>query len=290
MDIIAAQLVNGVSYGMLLFVITCGLSLVFGILGVLNLAHGSLYMIGAYVAYTLTTQRFENFWLALIIAPLIVAVLSLIIELILLRPTYHLGHLSQVLLTFGLSYVIHDVTSIIWGSDVLSIPLPSVLSETLHFFHQEFPAYRLFVIVAGVVLASCLWFVQEKTRWGAIIRAGLSDKEMISALGVNIKLVFTAVFLAGGYLAGLGGVIASPILGLYPSMEFQTLILALVVLVVGGLDSIAGTFVASLVVGMVETFGRFLVPELSLFLVFALMAVILISKPNGLLGKQVIKH
>jgi len=290
MDIIAAQLVNGVSYGMLLFVITCGLSLVFGILGVLNLAHGSLYMIGAYVAYTLTTQRFENFWLALIIAPLIVAVLSLIIELILLRPTYHLGHLSQVLLTFGLAYVIHDVTSIIWGSDVLSIPLPPFLSETLHFFHQEFPAYRLFVIVAGVVLASCLWFVQEKTRWGAIIRAGLSDKEMISALGVNIKLVFTVVFLVGGYLAGLGGVIASPILGLYPSMEFQTLILALVVLVVGGLGSIAGTFVASLVVGIVETFGRFLVPELSLFLVFALMAVILISKPNGLLGKKVMKH
>ncbi|AMX83818.1 ABC transporter permease [Geobacillus subterraneus] len=290
MDIIAAQLVNGVSYGMLLFVITCGLSLVFGILGVLNLAHGSLYMIGAYVAYTLTTQLFENFWLALLIAPLIVAVLSLIIELILLRPTYHLGHLSQVLLTFGLAYVIHDVTSIIWGSDVLSIPLPSFLSETLHFFHQEFPAYRLFVIVAGVVLASCLWFVQEKTRWGAMIRAGLSDKEMISALGVNIKLVFTVVFLVGGYLAGIGGVIASPILGLYPSMEFQTLILALVVLVVGGLGSIAGTFVASLVVGIVETFGRFLVPELSLFLVFALMAVILISKPNGLLGKQVIKH
>ncbi|AGT31806.1 ABC transporter permease [Geobacillus genomosp. 3] len=290
MDIIAAQLVNGVSYGMLLFVITCGLSLVFGILGVLNLAHGSLYMIGAYVAYTMTTQLFENFWLALMIAPLVVAVLSLIIELILLRPTYHLGHLSQVLLTFGLAYVIHDVTSIIWGSDVLSIPLPSFLSETLHFFDQEFPAYRVFVIAAGVVLASCLWFVQEKTRWGAIIRAGLSDKEMISALGVNIKLVFTAVFLVGGYLAGLGGVIASPILGLYPSMEFQTLILALVVLVVGGLGSIAGTFVASLVVGIVETFGRFLVPELSLFLVFGLMAVILIFKPNGLLGKQVIKH
>ncbi|GAD15329.1 branched-chain amino acid ABC transporter permease [Geobacillus sp. G4] len=290
MDVIAAQLVNGVSYGMLLFVITCGLSLVFGILGVLNLAHGSLYMIGAYVAYTMTSQWFENFWLALIVAPLVVAVLSLAIELILLRPTYHLGHLSQVLLTFGLAYVIHDVTSMIWGSDVLSIPLPSPLSETLPLFNQEFPAYRLFVVAAGVVLALCLWFVQEKTRWGAIIRAGLSDKEMISALGVNIKLVFTAVFFAGGYLAGGGGVIASPILGLYPSMEFQTLILALVVLVVGGLGSIAGTFVASLVVGIVETFGRFLMPELSLFLVFGLMAVILICKPNGLLGKQVVKH
>ncbi|MED1441376.1 branched-chain amino acid ABC transporter permease [Aeribacillus composti] len=290
MDIIGAQLVNSISYGLLLFVITCGLSLVFGILGVLNLAHGSLYMIGAYVSYSITVHSGQNFWLALIIAPLAVAVCSLIIEMILLRPTYQLGHLSQVLLTFGLAYVIHDMTAAIWGSDVLSIPLPQNLSGTVTLFNQAFPVYRLAVIAIGLILAGLLWFIQEKTRWGAIIRAGLSDKEMICALGVNIQLVFTVVFFIGGYLAGFGGVIAAPILGLYPSMEFQTLILALVVLVIGGLGSIAGTFVASLTIGIVETFCRFLVPELSLFVVFGLMAVVLIVKPNGLLGRQVVKH
>ncbi|QGQ48767.1 branched-chain amino acid ABC transporter permease [Metabacillus sediminilitoris] len=287
MDIIGAQLVNGVSYGLLLFIITCGLSLVFGILGVLNLAHGSLYMFGAYIAYSLTATYTQSFWLALLIAPISVALLALVVELILLRPTYQLGHLSQVLLTFGLAYVFHDLASIIWGSNVLSIPVPSIFSGSIAIFGQTFPVYRIAVIIVGIVIAVLLWYIQEKTKWGAIIRAGLSDKQMVSALGINIKLVFTIVFVIGGLLAGFGGVVAGPILGLYPSMEFQTLILALVVLVIGGLGSISGTLVAGLLVGIVETFSRFLVPELSMFLVFGLMAIILIVKPNGLLGKKV---
>lgn len=244
-------------------------------------------MIGAYLAYTITATTTQNFWLALIIVPIVLAVLSLFIEIILLRPTYKLGHLSQVLLTFGLAYVFHDLSSIIWGTNVLSIDLPNSLSGSITMFSQSFPTYRLVVIGIGILLAVLLWFVQEKTRWGAIIRAGLSDKEMISALGVNIKLVFTIVFLTGGFLAGFGGVIGAPILGIYPSMEFQTLILALVVLVVGGLGSISGTFVASLLIGIVETFGRFLIPEISLILIFGLMAIVLVVKPNGLLGKKV---
>lgn len=286
-DIIGAQLVNGVSYGLLLFIITCGLSLVFGILGVLNLAHGSLYMFGAYIAYSLTATYTQSFWLALLIAPISVALLALVVELFLLRPTYQLGHLSQVLLTFGLAYVFHDLASIIWGSNVLSIPVPSIFSGSIAIFGQTFPVYRIAVIIVGIVIAVLLWYIQEKTKWGAIIRAGLSDKQMVSALGINIKLVFTIVFVIGGLLAGFGGVVAGPILGLYPSMEFQTLILALVVLVIGGLGSISGTLVAGLLVGIVETFSRFLVPELSMFLVFGLMAIILIVKPNGLLGKKV---
>ncbi len=287
MDVIGAQLVNGLSYGLLLFVITCGLSLVFGILGVLNLAHGSLYMIGAYIAYSMTVGMSENFWVALLVAPITVAALALLVEVILLRPTYKLGHLSQVLLTFGLAYVIHDLVSSIWGSNVLSVSLPASLSGTTILFGQSFPTYRLMVIFIGAFLAALLWGVQEKTRWGAIIRAGLSDKEMIGALGINIKLVFTAVFFIGGFLAGLGGVIAAPILGLYPSMEFQTLILALVVLVIGGLGSISGTFTASILVGLVETFSKYLIPEYSMFFIFGVMAVILVAKPDGLLGKKV---
>lgn len=288
MEIIGAQLVNGVSYGLLLFIITCGLSLVFGILGVLNLAHGSLYMFGAYIAYSLTATYTQSFWLALLIAPISVALLALVVELTLLRPTYQLGHLSQVLLTFGLAYVFHDIASIIWGSNVLSLPVPVIFSGSISIFGQTFPVYRIVVILVGVIIAALLWYIQARTKWGAIIRAGLSDKQMVSALGINIKLVFTIVFVIGGMLAGFGGVVAGPILGLYPSMEFQTLILALVVLVIGGLGSISGTLVAGLLVGIVETFSRFLVPDLSMFLVFGLMAIILIVKPNGLLGKQVV--
>jgi branched-chain amino acid transport system permease protein len=286
-DIIGAQLVNGVSYGLLLFIITCGLSLVFGILGVLNLAHGSLYMFGAYIAYSLTVSFTQSFWIALLIAPIVVAFIALVVERTLLRPTYHLGHLSQVLLTFGLAYVFHDIASLIWGSNVLSITVPPIFSGSTSIFGQTFPIYRLVVIIVGITIAVLLWLIQDKTRWGAIIRAGLSDKEMIGALGVNIKIVFTIVFVIGGILAGFGGVVAAPILGIYPSMEFQTLILALVVLVIGGLGSIAGTLVASVLVGVLETFSRFLFPELSMFLIFGLMAIILVFKPNGLLGKKV---
>ncbi|WP_100401009.1 branched-chain amino acid ABC transporter permease [Bacillus sp. FJAT-44742] len=287
MEVVGSQLINGISYGMLLFILTCGLSLVFGILGVLNLSHGSFYMIGAYVAYSVTVTFTQSFWTALVVAPLIVAVIALVVERTLLRPTYKLGHLSQVLLTFGLAYVFHDLAHFFWGANVLSISVPALLGGSVSIIGQTFPLYRLVIIGVGIAIAFMLWWVQNKTKWGAIIRAGLSDREMIGALGININLVFTIVFVSGGILAGFGGVVASPILGIYPGMEFQTLILALVVLVIGGLGSIAGTFSAALLVGILETFGRFLFPELSMFLVFALMAIVLVWKPNGLLGKQV---
>lgn len=278
---------NGLSYGLLLFMITAGLSLIFGIMGVLNLAHGSLYMLGAYVALSITQSISPNFWIAVVLAPLLIALICLIVEVGLLRPTYRLGHLSQVLLTLGLAYVFHDLVSMIWGNNVQSIPLPPQLSGSVELFGQIFPLYRLIVMLFGLLLAAVLWFLQEKTRWGAIIRAGLSNKEMVAGLGINIRLVFTIVFAFGGILAGLSGVVAGPILGLFPGMEFQVLILALVVLVIGGLGSISGTFIASLLVGLVETFGKVLFPSLSMIIIFGLMAVVLIFKPSGLLGKQV---
>lgn len=287
MDIVALQIVNGLSYGLLLFMITCGLSLVFGIMGVLNLAHGSLYMLGAYIALSITNASVTNFWVALVVAPLLVALICLIVEVGLLRPTYHLGHLSQVLLTFGLAYVFHDIAHYIWGSSVQSITVPSVISGSVQIFGQTFPLYRLVIMIVGLIIALFLWLFQEKTRWGAIVRAGLSDKEMVSGMGINIKLVFTMVFIAGGILAGLGGVLAAPVLGLYPGMEFEILILALVVLVVGGLNSITGTLAASLLIGLVDVFGKVLLPQFTLFIIFGLMAIILLFKPQGLLGKKV---
>ncbi|PLR78754.1 branched-chain amino acid ABC transporter permease [Bacillus sp. V3-13] len=281
------QIMNALSYGFLLFIITCGISIVFGILGVLNLAHGSLYLLGSYIGYSMIIKSGLPFWVAVLAVPVIIALIGLLIEFILLRPTYKLGHLSQVLLTFGLAYIFHDIFSIVWGKNILSVTPPEALSHSVEIIGYSIPVYRLALIVIGCLIAILLWYIQEKTRWGAVIRAGLSDKEMAGGLGVNIHLVFTGVFFFGSLLAGLGGVLGSPVLGIYPGMEFQILILSLVVLVVGGLGSVAGTVYASVLVGFVETFSRFLIPELSLIITFALMALVLVIRPQGLIGRRV---
>ena len=286
MDTLLLQLLNSLSYGFLLFIITCGISIVFGILGVLNLAHGSIYLLGSYIGYSVIMKAGMPFWVAILAVPLIIAALGFLIEIVILRPTYKLGHLSQVLLTFGLVYIFHDLFTMIWGKDVLSVNPPEALSSSIEMLGFTFPAYRLALIVIGAIIVLFLWYVQEKTKWGAVVRAGLSDKEMAGALGINIHLVFTLVFVFGSLLAGLGGVLGAPILGTYPGMEFSILILSLVVLVVGGLGSVSGTFMASLLVGFVETFSRYLVPELSLIITFALMAVVLVVRPQGLVGRK----
>jgi branched-chain amino acid transport system permease protein len=286
MDTILLQLMNSLSYGFLLFIITCGISIVFGILGVLNLAHGSIYLLGSYIGYSIIMNAGLPFWVAILAVPLIIAALGYLIEVLILRPTYKLGHLSQVLLTFGLAYVFHDIFTIIWGKDVLTVNPPEVFSSSVAILGFTFPAYRLALIVIGAIIVLFLWYVQEKTKWGAVVRAGLSDKEMAGALGINIHLVFTLVFVFGSLLAGVGGVLGAPVLGTYPGMEFSILILSLVVLVVGGLGSVSGTFMASLLVGFVETFSRYLVPELSLIITFALMAIILVVRPQGLVGRK----
>jgi len=278
------QMMNALSYGFLLFIITSGITIIFGILGVLNLAHGSLYLLGSYIGYSLIMNAGLPFWVALLAVPIIIAIIGLFIEFVLLRPTYKLGHLSQVLVTFGLAYILHDIFSIFWGKNVMVVNPPAFLNYSIELLGFSIPAYRLSIIIIGCIIAFLLWFMQEKTKWGAVVRAGLSDKEMVGALGVNISLVFTFIFMFGSLLAGIGGVLGSPILGIYPGMEFQILILSLVVLVVGGLGSVTGTFVASLLVGFVETFSRFFVPELSLIITFALMAIVLIVRPQGLIG------
>ena len=287
MDNLIVQVINGISYGFLLFIITCGLSLIFGIMGVLNLAHGSLYMIAAYLAFSITHSLTASFWLALVVTPVVVALISILLEFTLLRPTYHLGHLAQVLLTLGVAYVFHDLATWIWGTNVLSITVPPLLAGSVEILGQSFPVYRLAIILFGVIMALVLWLLLDKTRWGAIIRAGLSDQEMITGLGVNIKLVFTVIFFIGAFMAGLGGVIAAPVLGIYPGMDFEILILALVVLVIGGLGSISGSLLAGLIVGVVETLGKVFFPQLAMFIIFVLMALVLLFRPQGLLGKKV---
>lgn len=250
---------------------------------ILNLAHGSFYMLGAYIAFSIA-QALNNFWLALVLAPLVVGLISMILEAGLLRISYSRGHLTQVLLTFGLAYVFNDLVRWIWGADIRSLTPPPIISGSLEIMGQTFPRYRVFVVFFGLLIALLLWYFQEKTRWGAIIRAGVSDKEMVSGLGINIRLVFTLIFALGGVLAGLSGVTAGPILGLFPGMDFETLIFALIVVVVGGLGSFTATFGGAIIIGLADTFGKVWFPEASLFLIFAIMAVVLLVKPQGLFG------
>ena len=280
------QLLNGLAFSMLLFLLAAGLSVIFGMMDFINLAHGSFYMLGAYLGFT-ATQRLGNFWLALVVVPVIIAVLGFALESTLLRPLYKRGHLDQVLLTFGLAFVVADLVKWGWGADIRSVPQPPELTGAVSLGIIQYPRYRGFVIVAGLVLALALWLIQARTRVGAIVRAGVADKEMVSGLGINVQLVFAAVFAFGAGLAALSGVIAAPFLSLVPGMDFEQLILSLIVVVVGGLGTLKGAFWGSIVVGVAETFGKTWVPDYSLMVIFAIMAVVLLLRPNGLFGRAV---
>lgn len=278
------QFLNGLVSGMLLFVMAAGLSLIFGQMNVINLTHGGFYLLGGYIGLSMVRQ-FDNFWLALIIAPLLVGGLGVVIEYFFLRRLYggH-RHLDQVLFTFGLALIASDLIQWNWGAYVESVPPPSLLSGQVPVFTIEFPIYRLSLIGFGLILALALWLFMERTRLGAIVRAGVSDAQMVSGLGINIYLVFAGVFALGTALAALAGVIGAPVRTLYPGLDFEILILTLVVVVVGGLGTLKGAFFGSLLIGMADTFGKAFLPQFSLFLIFAVMAIVLLIRPSGLFG------
>ncbi len=278
------QLLNGLAYSLLLFLLAAGLSLIFGMLDVVNLAHGSFYMLGAYLGYSILGWT-GNFWVALILAPLLVGVLGMLLEGTFLRPLYKRGHLDQVLLTFGLAYIFMDLAKWIWGAEVRSVSPPPSLEGSLEILGSVFPKYRLFIIIFGLLVAFILWLILEKTRLGAIVRAGVSDKEMVSGLGININLVFRLVFASGVALAALSGVVAAPVLSLYPGMDFDTLILTLIIVVVGGLGTLGGSFFGSILIGEADVFGKVLLPDYALFIIFGVMAAVLVFRPSGLFRK-----
>lgn len=278
------QFLNGLVSSMLLFIMAAGLSLIFGQMNVINLAHGAFYLLGGYIGLTMIRQ-FDNFWLALLIAPLLVGGLGLLIEYFFLRRMYGAHrHLDQVLFTFGLALIAADLIRWNWGAYVESVPGPALLSGQVPIFTIQFPIYRLSLIIFGLVLAAILWLFLERTRLGAIVRAGVHDAQMVSGLGINIQLVFAGVFALGTALAALAGVVGAPVLNLFPGLDFEILILTLVVVVVGGLGTLKGAFFGSLVIGMADTFGKSLLPEFSLFLIFAVMALVLLIRPSGLFG------
>jgi branched-subunit amino acid ABC-type transport system permease component len=278
------QALNGLAYGVLLFLLSVGLTLIFGMLDIVNLAHGSYYMLGAYAGLTLISMT-GNFWLALVVAPFAVALIGAGIERSCLRPLYRRGPLDQVLLTFGLIYVFEDLVKWIWSGRIRSIPTPALFSGSVQVLGATIPSYRLFVIVFGLAVAVALWALIERTRLGAVIRAGVFDSEMTAGMGINIDRVFTGVFAFGAGLAGLSGVIAGPIQSAYPPMGASILVPALIVVVVGGLGSLKGSLAGSLIIGQAETFGKVWLPGASMLIIYVVMALILLFRPQGLFGR-----
>ena len=279
-----AQALNGLAYGVLLFLLSVGLTLIFGMLDVVNLAHGSLYMLGAYAGLSVIAAT-GNFWLALLAAPIAVGAVGMLVERTCLRPLYRRGALDQVLLTFGLVYLFEDLVKWIWGGRIRSIPPPALFSGSVTIWGATVPSYRLFVIAFGLAVAVALWLLIERTRLGAIIRAGVFDAEMTAGMGIDIDRVFTGVFGFGAALAGLSGVIAGPIQSAQPPMGATILIPALIVVVVGGLGSLKGSLVGSLVIGQAETFGKAWLPGASMLMIYVVMAAVVLLRPQGLFGR-----
>ena len=283
MNFWSIQILNGLSLAMLLFLLSAGLSIIFGLMRVINLAHGSVYLLGGYIGLTVIGAT-GNFWLALLIAPLAVGVFSAAVYSALLQRVHH-NELAQVLLTFGVLLMISDLTVWIWGGLPRTLPRPEFLEGAQRFGSLVFPTYRLAINVAGVVAALAIWLLLERTQVGAIVRAGVDDTEMARGIGINIEWVFTSVFAIGAMLAAAAGVLGGALLGVYPGADFEVVLLAFAVVVIGGLGSVRGAFVGSLFIGLADTFGKALLPQYALFTVFVPMAIMLAIRPKGLFGR-----
>jgi branched-chain amino acid transport system permease protein len=283
MQIWAIQTLNSLALGGLLFMLSSGFALIFGLMRVANLTHGSLFMIGTYVA-AITVRAGHNLLVAAIAAMVCVGVLGGLIERLILR---RLGNNAQgqVLATLGLSFVAADGCLMIWGGDPLPVQTPALLQAPLHLFGLTFPMYRLVVLAIAIVSALLLYLLIERTRLGAMIRAGVDDMPMARAVGIPASRLFTIVFCLGSALAGLGGTLGGPIFNAYPGLDSEMLPLALIVVILGGIGSLAGTLIASFIVGFIYTFGIFLVPDLAYVVLFLPMVVVLAFRPQGLFGR-----
>ena len=276
---------HGLAYAGLLFLVSAGLTLVFGMMNVLNFAHAAMYMLGAYFSYTLLTFT-GRFWPSLILSPLLLFVIGALVERFLLRRVHVHGHLHELLLTFGLAYIITELVKWVWGNYPLAVNIDGVLGQSVQLFGILYPVYRIFIFLCATLVGSLMALILYKTRLGIILRASVNDGEMANALGVNVPLVLTGVFAFGAALSGFAGVIAGPLLTTYPGMAHEILVDAFVVIVVGGFGSLGGAVVASFLIGELQSFGVLLFPKLSLALVYLLMAAVLIVRPSGLFGEK----
>ncbi|HXL69272.1 MAG TPA: branched-chain amino acid ABC transporter permease [Xanthobacteraceae bacterium] len=285
MELVFIQILNGLQYGLLIFLIASGLTLVFGMMGIINLSHGSFYMLGAYLSLTLTGLVGDVFVALLIGVPLAFC-FGALIEWLFIRHLYSRDHLQQVLLTFGLILIFNELQRILWGTRPHAVPIPSYLSGSIPLSDVlSYPVYRLAVAGICVLLALAMMFVIQKTKVGRMIRAGESNPEMVEALGIDSRLLFRFVFAAGVALAAAAGMIAAPIESVYPGIGEHVLIISFVVVVIGGIGSVKGAFAGALLIGLADAFGKVFLPQFASMVVYALMAAVLVARPGGLFGR-----
>jgi len=279
------QILNGIQYGFMLFLVASGLTLVFGIMGIINLAHGAFYIIGAYIVYWIA-GIVGNLFVAIALGLPVVIALGFIIERLAIGFLYERDHLYQVLLTYGLILILNELQRILWGTDFYSVPVPSMLDGGIPLTeNQDYPIYRLFISLVCMGIAAGLYLVISKTKLGMMIRAGASNREMTQVLGIGIGTIFSVVFGMGVALAAFSGMIGAPVSAVYPGMGDQILIISFVVVVVGGIGSIKGAFVGAMLIGLADTFGKVLLPELASMVIYLVMAVVLLWRPQGLFGR-----
>jgi len=274
----------GLTEAMYLWLVAAGLSLIFGVLRVLNFAHGALYMIGAYLTYAVFRAVGGNFWVALLVGPVLVSLIGWAMEVVFLRRVYRADVAFQLLLTFAFVLIFDDVVKLVFGPVYQSPPTPRSLSGAVMVFGSPLPTYHLFILAAGGAVALGLWLFLEKTRWGLLVRATAADREMARALGVRSSRLFTGVFMLGAWLAGLGGALSIPVRSISPGMGELIIIEAFVVVVLGGLGSLRGAFIGSLAIGLLHAYGIVFLPVFELALAYLVMAAVLVVRPWGLFG------
>jgi len=284
-SILITQGLNGIALGMLLFLLAAGLNIMFGLMGILNLAHGSYFMIGGYVGLTIL-EATRDFKLAILSGGISGAFLGFLTERFFMRRLYGLRHHEPILLTFALSLILSDLSLFLWTGIPRYVPPPSLFEFSIKFLGMYYPVYRLFIIAIGLLVFFMIYWFQEKTKWGAIVRAGVDDKEMATGLGINIPMVFTLVFSFGAFIAGFGGFIGSPILGLHIGLDVEVIMLALAVVIVGGIGNLYGCLVTCLLLGLADTFGKVLWQKYASLTIFVIVVIVLLIKPTGLFGKK----
>jgi len=285
METFVIQFLHGLAYGMLLFLVASGLTLVFGMMNVLNIAHASFYMLGAYFSYQML-KMVGNFWIGLIVCPIMVSFLGILMERFLLRRVHAAGHVQEFVITFGILFVINESVKWIWGTEPLPVSIPPALAGSVMIMGRVYPAYRLFILFFSLGILALMAYILMKTRLGITVRAAVSDRDMVSALGTNTPFVFMLVMGIGSWLAGLAGVIAGPFISTYPGMALEILVDCFVVTVTGGLGSLLWAIVASFLIGQLSSFGILFIPRFAIVFTFLLMAVVLIIKPTGLFGEK----
>ncbi len=280
-----AQGIHGLTYGMVLFLVASGLNIIFGMMGILNLAHASFFMLSGYFTYQVLTIT-GNFWVALIVAPVVTAFLGVILERFFIRRVHEFGHVGELILTVGIALIILDAVKVFWGTESLPVKVPPILDGLVYFWGMDYPIYRLFVIGMAVLVLGMMIVLLYKSRLGKIVRAAVTDADMVNALGVNIPVVFMFVFGFGTWLAGVAAVAIAPILTVYPGLADQVGMDAFIVVVTGGFGSLLGAFIVSIIFGLMNSYGVQFISQLAPVLMYAFMAVVLMIRPNGLFGEQ----